>query len=152
MSSDPDNFPIETGIAPLVYVLHSMDGCDPCWSCEGHTDANLRLKRLPQVWFTTESLAIVRLIQELLEDLRIKRKLSAPWRLRVTCTDNFESPHTTFSIEPELEPGSKAEIARLHKDIRTIAESFRADIRHLASQYLNNVRFSAPRANTRKSA
>jgi hypothetical protein len=152
MSSDPDDFPIETGIAPLVYILHSINGCDPCWSCEGHTDGNQRLKRLPQVWFTTESLAIVRLIQELLEDLRIKRKLSGPWRLRVTCTDNFESPHTTFSIEPELEPGAKAELGRLHKDIRTIADRFRADIRHLALQYIENVRISSPSNNTRNAS
>ena len=51
MSVEPDAYPIEPGIAPLVFEFYALRLCPPCWSCEGHVDAAGKLTRLPRVWF-----------------------------------------------------------------------------------------------------
>ena len=36
MSSDPDKYPIESGVVSLAYAFYTMRVMMPCWSCEGH--------------------------------------------------------------------------------------------------------------------
>ena len=36
LSSDPERYPIEPGIVPLVFALRGLRVFEPCWSCEGH--------------------------------------------------------------------------------------------------------------------
>lgn len=144
MSSDPDRHPIEPGIAPLVYALHATEGCTPCWSCEGHRRDDGRLKRLPQVWFVTDSLVMVRLIQERIGDLWIARRLGTPWRVRVIYTDDVFSPHTTFTIEPALAPGDRADLSALRDDAREIANGFATALRRLAATHLRRTPLSVP--------
>ena len=36
LTSDPVNYPIETGIVSLVFEMKRLGIFEPCWSCEGH--------------------------------------------------------------------------------------------------------------------
>lgn len=130
MSSDPHDHPIEPGIVPLVYSLHTVPECRPCWSCEGHEDSSGRLRKLPRAWFYVRSLVHADLVAEYLAELRIARKLSHPWLLCVVNWGN--AVDTAFSIEPKLIPDQEPILHRLRRDVRTIAGGLLADIKLLA--------------------
>jgi hypothetical protein len=49
LSSDPEKFPIEAGILPLVYAFNCLGACAPVWSCEGHIGPAGKVNRLPRV-------------------------------------------------------------------------------------------------------
>jgi len=53
------NFPIESGIAPLVFELKRLGVFEPCWSCEGHNDPGGNLWKIPRVWFYCDSVVQV---------------------------------------------------------------------------------------------
>ncbi len=108
MSSDPENHPIELGIAPLVYCLNELGVCRPCWSCEGHLDAQGNFGRIPSVWFHSESSVYPALISDYLYDLPRERKIAHPWRVAMVssggpliCTYAIE-PYLTHVEEPDL--------------------------------------------------
>lgn len=86
MTSD-SRFPIEPAIAPLVYALSSLRVCEPCWSCEGHADAQGKVIRIPRVWFYCRSLTYPRLMDRYFSHLKLKKRLNYPWHLCVTHSD-----------------------------------------------------------------
>ncbi len=130
MSSDPSLHPIERGITPLVFSLYTSRVCQPCWSCEGHTDASGKVRKIPRAWFYVRSLVFADLVAQYLGELAVSRKLSQPWMLRVV---NWgEAEDTALSIEPKLAPDQEPVLHRLRGDVVTIADNFLADIRQLA--------------------
>jgi hypothetical protein len=120
LSSDPENYPIEPKIAPLVFELKSYSVFDPCWSCEGHAHTNGQLWKLPRVWFYADSLIHIRILGECLEDLFHKDIINARWRVALTFSDD-NNADTTFCVEPITDDNPQP-LEMLQKDVATIAE------------------------------
>ena len=121
MSSEPERFPIEAGIAPLVYAFHSLRLTPPCWSCEGHYNKSNELDKLPCVWFYANSMVYPDIVSELLSELSADRRLSIHWHIRMVRWG--DSLDITFSIEPRINPTDDPDLDDLRKDTRVIAHS-----------------------------
>ncbi len=128
LSSDPENHPLEGRIAPLAYELKRLEVFDPCWSCEGHNDAEGALWKIPRVWFYCRSVVHLRVLADALKELHLDRRLSVQWRVVLTFSDG-DNADTTFSLEPDaLAPSRRAPrspLAALQRDVETIAEHLR---------------------------
>lgn len=136
MSSEPDRYPIESGIAPLVYAFFTTRVCQPCWSCEGHEIAGDGEPKLPRVWFYSRSILYPRLVQELTEELKFKRKLSHAWCVRVLAYSNNRD--TRFSLEPVVVPGAPFRLANMQADSKIIASNLVEWIRERSEVYLRS--------------
>ena len=119
LSGDPDNYPLEPRIAPLVFELKRLEVFHPCWSCEGHNHEDGTLWKIPRVWFYCQSLIHLRVLAGSLKQLRVDEMLSTPWQVVVTHSDT-ENSDTTFSLEPCL-GSAPVRLAALQKDIGTIS-------------------------------
>ena len=133
LSSDPENHPLESRIAPLVYEIKRLEVFDPCWSCEGHNRADGTLWKIPRVWFYCRSVVHLRVLADALKELHMDQRLSVPWRVVLTFSDG-DNADTTFSLEPSplapgpLAPGpgaSRPSLAALQADVDTIAGHLR---------------------------
>jgi hypothetical protein len=120
MTSDP-NFPIEDGIAPLVFELGRTGVFEACWSCEGHNDPDGNLWKIPRVWFYCDSVVQVRVLADVLKNLEIDELTTAPWQVRLTFSDH-DNPATTFSLEPVISPDARFTLEDLQGDIRVITQ------------------------------
>lgn len=120
LSSDPENYPIEPAIMPLVFEMKRLGVFRPCWSCEGHQSPDGSVWKIPRVWFYSDSEVHLRLLSDGLKDLRIAKRLNCPWQVAVTFSDP-ENPETTFSLEPAVAPDPTYALAALRKDAMTIA-------------------------------
>ncbi len=108
LSSGPENHPLESRIAPLVYELKRLEVFDPCWSCEGHNGTDGALWKSPRVWFYLRSVVHLRVLADALKELHLDRRLSVQWRVVLTFSDG-DNADTTFSLEPgSLAPGPGA--------------------------------------------
>jgi hypothetical protein len=123
LSSDPENLPLESRIAPLVYELKRLEVFQPCWSCEGHNGSDGKLWKIPRVWFYCRSVVHLRVLADALEELHLNDRLSVPWRVVLTFSDD-DNADTTFSLEPGP-VASCPPLAALQRDIDTIAEHLR---------------------------
>ena len=123
MSSDPENSPLESRIAPLAYELKRFRNFEPCWSCEGHNGPDGSLWKIPRVWFYCESVVQVRVLSDAVSEHRLAAQLSAPWRVVLTFSDP-DNVDTTFSLEPSLGP-NRPKLSALQRDIDIIAEHLR---------------------------
>lgn len=135
LSSDPAAFPVEPGIVPLVYALRCLRLTPPCWSCEGHEDANGKLLKPPQAWFTTRDLAYPDVVAEILADLFIERRLSARWDLCLTHWG--ERVETGFAIQPRPDAEADIRLSQLRGDVRVIAEALQARAKALAREHID---------------
>ncbi len=128
LSSDPENHPLESRIAPLVYELKRLEVFDPCWSCEGHNGTEGALWKIPRVWFYCRSVVHLRVLADALKELHLDRRLSVQWRVVLTFSDG-DNADTTFSLEPgSLAPGPGAPrppLAAMQRDVDTIAQHLR---------------------------
>ena len=119
LSSDPDNFPLETRIAPLVFELKRLAVFEPCWSCEGHNGADGTLWKIPRVWFYCRSVVHLRLLADSVKRLFLARKLTTPWHVVITFSDG-DNAETTFSLEPSLDR-NRPDLTTIQRDIDAIA-------------------------------
>ena len=120
LSSEPERYPIEQGILPLVYSLSTLRVCPPCWSCEGHSrHKGQELHRIPTVWFYSRSLIYPKLIADYLVELKGLRHLHVDWHVSISYS--ADALDTTFAIEPRLVLNEAPELADLREDIATIA-------------------------------
>jgi len=122
LSSDPDRFPIEPGIVPLVFEMKRTGLFSPCWSCEGHLRPDGSLWKLPAVWFYCGSMVHVRLLSQGLSNLRTAKALSTPWHVVVTFSDP-DNPETTFSLEPAEAGSDGRSLPALQRDAGVIARA-----------------------------
>jgi len=120
LTSDP-SFPIEGGIAPLVFEIARLGVFEPCWSCEGHNDPSGNLWKIPRVWFYCDSVVQVRLLSDVLKSLEIDKLTRAPWQVCLTFSDE-DNPATTFSLEPVIGPGARFTLEDLQGDTRVLTE------------------------------
>ena len=138
MSTDPDDWPIETHIVPLVYALNSTRVCPPCWSCEGHADAEGTLHRKTSVWFYSESVVYPHLIADYLSDLQMDRAVSCRWQVSVV--EWGHRVDTTYSIEPDPIDPAHAHFDSLWRDADTIATGRVAGMRSRALKFMQDSR------------
>lgn len=118
LSSDPQNFPIEKRVAPLAFEIKKLGVFTPCWSCEGHNDAEGVMRNAPAVWFYAHSVTHVRILGDAVADMLYDKRLSSPWQVRLTFSDpgNLSA---AFSLEPV--PGA-SNLSALQRDLTHIAE------------------------------
>lgn len=133
LSSDPERFPIEAGILPLVFALSEVPAISPCWSCEGHLDAQGQLHRLPSVWFTCHALAYPSLLAEALSALSAKRVLKHNWQIAAVHCGSALEP--VFAIEPRV-GGTDAGLDALHADIQALSARLRDRLQVLAAAHI----------------
>ena len=131
MSSDPDRYPIEEKVVPLVYELNCLRVCPPCWSCEGHNDLQGEVSKLPRVWFHSRSIVYPRMIAERLASLKFKKSIKCDWGVTVIPWSG-NGLHTTHSIEPCIAPQTSCNLGVLQEDLLTIASSLYEDIHRMA--------------------
>ncbi|MEE8332841.1 MAG: hypothetical protein V3R85_03250 [Alphaproteobacteria bacterium] len=122
LSAEPDQYPVEPGITPLVFEMKRLGLFTPCWSCEGHLRPDRSLWKMPSVWFYCDSMVHVRLLSQGLSNLRTARALSAPWHVAVTFSD-ADNPETTFALEPSRAGDEKLSLPALQKDAGVIARA-----------------------------
>lgn len=135
MSSDPDRYPIETGIVPLVYAFYSMRLMMPCWSCEGHNDQSGTMAKTPKLWFYTTADFYPKLVAQYVSNLKSADKIENNWTVRLLPFS--QSMFTiTYSLEPMESDPAISNLPSLQNDIRIIAKDFRSEILKLARHYI----------------
>ncbi|MFT4721728.1 MAG: hypothetical protein ACI9SB_002905 [Candidatus Azotimanducaceae bacterium] len=132
MSSEPEKFPIEEAIAPLVYALYTLRLLTPCWSCEGHLGADGKIGKLPKVWFYCASGFYPRMIAQVIGNLQAHHKIGYSWMVRVLPFSQ-STLSTTYSIEAGP---SDASLATLQKDVVVLGQQIRLQTLSLARDYL----------------
>ncbi len=136
LSTDPENYPIESGIVPLVFSLCSLRECQPYWSCEGHQFPNGDIK-IPQVWFYSRSWVYPKLISEYLVDLKRIKKICNHWHVRLTFAEGLLVGG--FSIEPDLKAIGEISLSTMQYDAKIIAEDLAKNLKRKASSYLKRL-------------
>ena len=135
MSSEPDRYPIEEKIVPLVYAFNTVRVTPPCWSCEGHlNESDGEIHKFPRVWFYSRSVLYPRLVAEHVDGLLFKKSIAHAWCVRVLSWAS--SLDTRFCIEPSLSLDEKPSLSELQNEVKVIAETLNAGIREKASVYL----------------
>jgi len=134
MSSEPDRYPIEKKIVPLVYAFFDSHVYEPCWSCEGHlNNSGDHIHKLPRIWFYTSSIVYTRLLAAYLEDLHFKKQLTHAWGIRILgWSDTSEA---RFSLEPILGERDSAHLLDLQNDAAVIAKSLKKSVYELGLDY-----------------
>ncbi len=132
MSSDPEEHPVEQGIAPLVLALYGLRVVEPCWSCEGHLGPGDKLLRPPSVWFYSRSSTYPMLIADYVAELAGAKDTKYRWHLCMVTFGDGNDGCPVFSIEPDLST-AEPDLMMLRRDVRVIAEGFIDAIRALAS-------------------
>lgn len=135
MSSEPDEFPVEPGIVPLVFALYSLRQAEPCWSCEGHTKEDGSFWRLPQAWFYCRSQVLPRIIADSISQLRSQGVTEATWILNVTYAAE-ESLDPVFAIRPDLSLSEPYDLRTLRRDVEGLADGLLDSVRERARHYL----------------
>ena len=136
LSSDPDRYPIEPKVVPIVFWLNSLRLIQTCWSCEGHMNLEGELLRIPQVSFYAISPVHAYLISRHLSQLRIEKKLVCTWQ--IVLSDYGQNCNVTYTLEPKLGNTTKVHLGLLQKDLQIIGDHLADLVKHLANQMLKN--------------
>ena len=139
LSADPERYPIEPRILPLVFAMKRLRVFDPCWSCEGHAAADGSLWKMPMVWFYCRSMLYLRILKDGLNHLKLTGKVNSQWEILVTFSDP-ENLDTTFSIQPSAPQSPAIQLSVLQDDAREIAGSFDEMIREGARALCSSAR------------
>lgn len=144
LSSEPEKFPIESHVAPLVYGLTSLRVVETCWSCQGHETSEGKPLKIPQVWFNSPNATYPELIARHLSNLRCKKNLEYDWEVTINVYSPGEGA-TTYIIKPDLSTLlDRPELSHLQRDLHTIAYALCFSIRGLAQDELRSIN-SQPR-------
>jgi hypothetical protein len=137
LSSEPERFPIEPGILPLVYALSCLRLLPPCWSCEGHVDASGGLRRLPGVWFISRKVIYPTLVADLLGRLKAGGEIAHGWQVAMlNCGLETES---VFVIEPRLQADEGFHLGRLRNDVAAISVRLGEGVKTLARKRIERL-------------
>ncbi len=151
LSSEKERYPIEQKVLPLVFTLRAMNVCEPCWSCQGHLDKNQQIEKIPQVWFYTGSLSLIRLLDESLGIFKAKKLLKYTWQVTASYTSR-DCVINAFSLKPDLnseklkinkEKADKQDLIRLQwlqQDLKTLAEHIESDLYKRSISYQSYLR------------
>ncbi len=120
LSAEPERYPIEPIILPLVFEMKRLGMFVPCWSCEGHLQTDGTVWKVPRVWFYCEAPVYLRLLSDGLNGLKHNGKLNNDWHIVVAFSDR-DNPETTYSLEPRFKLGDNVLLPSLQQDIGAIA-------------------------------
>lgn len=135
LSSDPNNFPLEPKVVPLVYELRKTRVIQPCWSCEGHIGHDGKLWKLPQICFYSASPVYATLLVNYLSLLQHKKKLTHEWIIVVSSFSN-KANSLTYTIEPKLSPDISIHLGSMQADLIIIADNLAENIKREAMSML----------------
>ena len=138
LSSDPDRYPVEPKVVPLVYELRKTRVMQPCWSCEGHMDVNGKLWKYPQVSFYSSTPLYAMLLVNHLTLLKHKKILNHDWIIVIS---GFGQRHmgVTYTLEPKLNLHTNPHLGRLQSDLIAIAENLDAKLKSEAKNLLESL-------------
>lgn len=137
LSSDPDKYPIEEAIAPLVFEMRRLGVIEPCWSCEGHNGPDGELWKRPAVWFYCDDVTHLRLLADVVDGLYMAQKLTYQWSIRITFSDT-DCPDTVFALEPERRRIEGVKLEDMRVDIRVLTENLH-DLFHTRARQLRSI-------------
>jgi len=148
MSSDPEKYPIEHSIVPLVYAFYTLRLLMPCWSCEGHADAKGNIFKTPKLWFYTTNDFFAKLVAQYVSSLKGVGKLNEHCTVRILPFSQSMFT-TTNSLEPQDVIPKQTNLQTLQQDIEVIASNLRQEMFKLAQYYIeradkNTVTFKKP--------
>jgi len=117
-------------VIPLVYELYASGLAQPCWSCEGHDDADGHLYKWPQVWFYSSSDTYLDLLRTTLASLHDAGRTSRAWQVeRSVWQPDAGAPMYELHACAD---GDVPTLAQLQADLRTLGRSLADDLRQLA--------------------
>jgi len=140
MSSEPDRYPIEPLVLPLVFHLNALRVIETCWSCEGHDDpfkGKGKIWKLPQVWFYSQSVVYPQLINDYLMDLMRFERLNHTWQVSLSYSDDAYA--TCFVMLPNLCQLEEVSLLSLQRDIKEISTSLENNVRATARYLLQEL-------------
>lgn len=142
LSIEPDRYPIETKVVPLVYGLMSTRVLMTCWSCEGHMGDDNKLWKLPMVSFYSASPIYPKLLLKHIEKLNFQKTLKYRWH--IVLSDFSQTPGVTYSIQPDLSFVEDIHLGQLQQDIATIASNALLKLKSIATEMLDELDGSIP--------
>lgn len=137
LSSEPENYPVETNVVPLVFELSATRLMQPCWSCEGHLNPDGELWKLPQVSFYASSPIFPQLLIKHISALEMRKQLAYPWH--VVLSDYGQTWETTYTLEPNLNREHKVHLGNLQRDLNTLADHLSDKLKALAQSALREL-------------
>ncbi len=136
LSIEPEKYPIEDKVVPLVFEIMATRLIQTCWSCEGHLDYESRLWKLPQVCFHTESQVYPKLMLIHLSRLYQAHMLTNAWH--IVLTDMANTMGITYSIQPDLNRAEDIHLGALQLDLMTIAGNLHSALKQIARELLGD--------------
>ncbi len=133
LSSDPERYPIEGAIAPLVFEMKRLGVVEPCWSCEGHNGLDGELWKRPAIWFYCDDVIHLRLLADVVETLHMSKKLTFRWHVLLTYSDT-DCPDTVFALEPERRRIENVKLEDMRADIQVLSENLYDMVHEYARQ------------------
>ncbi len=117
--------PLGHGVAVLAFELSKLGLFSPLGACHGHEQTDGDAWTRPRIWFSSESLHHIRVLADILADLKLQGHLAEAWRV-VPSQAVSPGSGAAYCIEP-MQVGV-SDIAALHRDAATIG-------RHLAQSF-----------------
>jgi hypothetical protein len=136
LSIDPIHFPIEPRIVPVVYEMSASGLAQPCWSCEGHIDAEGQLYRWPGVWFYANSTTYVNLVRTTLNNLHATLRLARAWHIK-RCAWQPDSAAVMYELGASRD-GPAPPLHELQHDLGVVGSALDADVRERARAWLSS--------------
>lgn len=138
LSIEPERYPVESKVVPLVYELMSSRLMMTCWSCEGHMGEDGKLWKLPMVSFYSMSPAYPKMLLKHLETLNYKKLLKYRWH--IVLSDFSQTAGVTYSIQPDLSFESDVHLGQLQQDVVNIGTDTVQKLKVIAREMLHDLK------------
>jgi len=134
LSIEPERYPIESKVVPLVFELTASRLMQTCWSCEGHMDQNNKLWKVPQVSFYCDSPIYPKLV--LIHLTRLFQTKLLGYRWHVVLSDFTQTLSLTYSIQPDLNQEDSPRLGLLQNDLQVISNDMHGNLKLIATELL----------------
>ena len=136
LSIEPERYPIESKVVPLVFEITASRLMQTCWSCEGHMDHNDNLWKVPQVSFYSKSPIYPKLVLIHLTRLFQDKKLGYRWH--IVLSDFTQTLGLAYSIQPDLNQVAETpRLGLLQQDLQLISEDMHSKLKMIAGELLH---------------
>lgn len=119
LSAEPERYPLEAAIAPLVFELNRLGIIQTVWSCEGHENDAGQIVKLPQVWFYAKSPVHVQLLNVALSELKKQCRLRFAWRVALCTFQQALLP--CYTLMPDIASETLIDIRFVRQDCYALA-------------------------------
>lgn len=134
LSIEPERYPIESKVVPLVFEIMTTRLMQSCWSCEGHMDPDNKLWKVPQVSFYSDSPIYPKLV--LIHLTRLYQDKVLGYRWHVVLSDFTQTLGLTYSIQPDLNQEEQPRLGLLQQDLQTISKNMHTRLKDIAAELL----------------